>query len=203
LCTIWDAEVLIRTTDTDVLVLAIEHFHKMTSTELWIAFGCRKIFRYIAAYDIANALGQGKARALLVSHAFTGCDTVSFFAGRGKKTTWNIWIAFPETASAFLAMVDRQVTEDTFTTLQQFVILMYDRCSTLANVNSARQVLFARNSKALESTPPTEAPLKQQYLRAVYQSGYVSAQNLDEDPHLASPSSWGWEREDNKSWTPF
>nr|KAG5696111.1 hypothetical protein BaRGS_020512 [Batillaria attramentaria] len=37
--------VLIRTTDTDVLVLAIAHFHKMAATELWIAFGCGKNFR--------------------------------------------------------------------------------------------------------------------------------------------------------------
>jgi hypothetical protein len=48
------------TTDTDVLVLAIGHFHKMTATELWIAFGCGENFRYVAAYDITNSLGQGK-----------------------------------------------------------------------------------------------------------------------------------------------
>nr|KAG5708605.1 hypothetical protein BaRGS_033026 [Batillaria attramentaria] len=38
-------KVLIRTTDTDVLVMAIAHFHKMAATELWIAFGCGKNFR--------------------------------------------------------------------------------------------------------------------------------------------------------------
>ena len=26
-------------------------------------------------------------------HAFTGCDTVSFFGGKGKKTAWNTWRA--------------------------------------------------------------------------------------------------------------
>jgi hypothetical protein len=155
-------KVLIRTTDTDVLVLPIGHFHRVTATELWIVFGCRENFRYIAAREIANSHGQGKARALLAFNAFTGCDTMSFFARRGKKTAWNTWNAFPETTSIFLAMMDRQVTEDTFTTLHQFVVLMYDRSSTLANVNVAHQVLFAKNSKALESIPPTEAALKQQ-----------------------------------------
>jgi hypothetical protein len=53
-------KVLMRTTKTDVLVLAIGHFHKMTATELWIAFGYGKNFRYIASHDIANSLGQGK-----------------------------------------------------------------------------------------------------------------------------------------------
>ena len=196
-------KVLIRTTDTDVLVLAIGHFHKMAVTELWIAFGCGKNYRYIAAHDIADFLGPGKARALLAFHAFTGCDTVSFFARRGKKTAWNTWNAFPEATRAFLDMVDRQVTEDTFATLQQYVVLMYDRSSTLAKVDAARQVLFARNSKSLESIPPTEAALKQHAIRAEYQSGYVWAQSLEKDPHLPSPSSWGWEREDNKPWTPI
>ena len=170
----------------------------MAVTELWIAFGCGKNFRYIAAHDIADFLGPGKARALLAFHAFTGCDTVSFFAGRGKKTAWNTWNAFPEATRAFLAMVDRQVTEDTFATLQQFVVLMYDHSSTLAKVDAARQVLFARESKSLESIPPTDAALKQHTLQAEYQSGYVWEQSLDKDQHLPSPSSWGWEREDNK-----
>ena len=94
--------------------------------------------------------------------------------------------------------MDGHVMEDTFATLQQFVVLMYDRSSTLAKVDAARQVLFARKSKSLESIPPTEAALKQNTLLAEYQSGYVWAQSLDKDPHLPNPSSWGWEREDNK-----
>jgi hypothetical protein len=50
----------------------------MTAIELWIAFGCEKIFRYIAAHNIAKSLGQEKASALLAFYAFTGCDTVLF-----------------------------------------------------------------------------------------------------------------------------
>jgi hypothetical protein len=84
-------KVLITTTDTDVLVLAIRHFSQNDSDKLWIAFGCGTNFRCIAAHDIANSFGQGKPRALLAFHAFTGCDTMSFFAGREKKTAWNTW----------------------------------------------------------------------------------------------------------------
>nr|KAG5688701.1 hypothetical protein BaRGS_029527 [Batillaria attramentaria] len=80
-------KVLIRTTDTDVLVLAIAHFHRMAATELWIAFGCGKNFRYIAAHDIADFLGPYKAWALLAYHAFTGCDTVSFFCWEREENS--------------------------------------------------------------------------------------------------------------------
>ena len=34
------------------------------------------------------ALGVRMARLLLFLHAFSGCDTVSFFSGSGKKTAW-------------------------------------------------------------------------------------------------------------------
>ena len=34
-------------------------------------------------------------------HAFTGCDTVSFFGGRGKKNDWDIWAMFGDVTRAF------------------------------------------------------------------------------------------------------
>ena len=37
---------------------------------------------------------------LHVFHAFTGCDTTSLFAGRGKTTVWNTWNVFPEVTAA-------------------------------------------------------------------------------------------------------
>ena len=196
-------KVLIRTTDTDVLVLAIAHFHKIEAAELWVAFGSGKTFQYIPAHDIADFLGPEKAWALLAFHAFTGCDTVSFFAGRGKKTAWSTWKTYPEATQAFLAIMDRQVTEDTIAVLQRFVVLMYDRSSTLTTVDAARQTLFARNSKSLENIPPTEAALRQHILRTVLQSGHVWGQSLKKDPHLPSPANWGWQRKDTNPWMPI
>jgi hypothetical protein len=52
-----------RATDTDVLVLAIGHFQKMTTIELWI--GCGKNYRYIAVHGIANFIEPGKAQSCI------------------------------------------------------------------------------------------------------------------------------------------
>lgn len=38
-----------------------------------------------------------------------GCDTVSFFAGKGKKTAWETWIAIGDVTLA-LRMMIRQLT---------------------------------------------------------------------------------------------
>lgn len=80
--------VMIRTVNTAVLVLAISLFNDLGVQTLWIVFGTGKHYRYIAAHTIAEALGVKKARALRSFHAFTGCDQVSFFNGRGNSTAW-------------------------------------------------------------------------------------------------------------------
>ena len=70
--------------DTDVVILSIANFHQLCPTELWISFGAGK-HRYIPAHQIAVNLGEEKCRALTFFHAFTGCDTVSTFPGKGKS----------------------------------------------------------------------------------------------------------------------
>ncbi|MGH0126677.1 UNVERIFIED_CONTAM: hypothetical protein FKN15_021199 [Acipenser sinensis] len=60
-----------------------------------------KHFRYIAAHDIAAVLGSWKAKTFF-KH-LPGV-TVSFFNGKGKKTAWDTWNAFPDVTDAFLTL---------------------------------------------------------------------------------------------------
>ena len=76
--------IAIRTVDTDIVVLAIGHIQSIDIEELWICFGVGKNYRYIPAHTIADLLKE-RAKALMMFHALTGCDTVSGFRGRGKK----------------------------------------------------------------------------------------------------------------------
>ena len=78
-------KVIIRTVDTDVVILSIANFHQLCPTELWIFFEAEKHHRYIPAHQIAVNLGEEKCRALRFFHAFTRCDTVSAFSGKGKS----------------------------------------------------------------------------------------------------------------------
>ena len=41
----------------------------------------------MAANEIIQALGSAKSRALPMFHSFTGCDTVTAFAGKRNKKT--------------------------------------------------------------------------------------------------------------------
>ena len=47
---------MVRTTDTDLVVLVVSQMHNIPATEVWLAFGVGKHFRYIAAHEIARQL---------------------------------------------------------------------------------------------------------------------------------------------------
>ena len=83
--------VCVHTGDTNVVVFAIAMFNRIKPDELWVAFGTGSYFRYIPAHKIAFAMDSRICATLPDFHAFTGCNTVSSYGGKGKKTTWNTW----------------------------------------------------------------------------------------------------------------
>ena len=155
--------VLLRTMDTDVLVLAIvlANWLQEQQAEIWVALGTDTKTCYIAAHDIARCLGPDMPRTLHVFHAFTGCDTVSCFVGRGKKTAFALWKSYPAVTGAFveLAATPISVSEECISHLECFVVLLYDRTSTKVHGNDARKQLFAQKGRAFDDIPPTEASL--------------------------------------------
>ncbi|KAG7174915.1 Glutamate receptor-like 44 [Homarus americanus] len=87
--------ILIRTVDTDVVILAVALANERSEVldKIWLTFGTGKNRRYIAAYQIAKALGPEKSRALPVFHAITGSDTNqtegSLGVIRKRLVVWN------------------------------------------------------------------------------------------------------------------
>ena len=148
-------KVIIRTVDTDVVVLAVASAQRHKSTEVWVAFSTGKNFRFLAAHEMARVLGPDRCIALTVFHAFTGCDTVSCFGGRGKRTVWDTWRAYEDVTIAFCSLATNE-------SLERFVILMYDRTSSLECVNQARKQLFTQKGRPIEAIPPTKAAHIQQ-----------------------------------------
>ena len=88
-------------------------------------------------------MGSVKSSGLPFFHSLTGCDTTSAFAGRGKKTAWDIWAVFPEISSLFtrLSTYPADISGDTVGQLERFVVLLYAKTSEATSVNEARQSL--------------------------------------------------------------
>jgi hypothetical protein len=126
--------IMIRTVDTDVVVSAI-----------LVAF-----------------LGRFSDQCNLVFHALTGCDTVSGFAGRGKKTAWSTWRSFPDLADVLLQLTtdSNDLPESSLDTIERFVILLYDRTNTFSQLDEARRKLFLHRRSPLR-LPPTSGAIRQ------------------------------------------
>ena len=74
-----------------MVVLAVVMLGKLLIEELWISFGTGKSFRYTGAHLIAQNIGSEKSRTLFMLQSLTECDTVSYFAGKEKKTYSDVW----------------------------------------------------------------------------------------------------------------
>ena len=140
---------------------------------------------------------------LPIFHALIGCDSVSSFVGRRKKTAWKIWKVFPWVTDAFeeLLRMPSDVSEESMSLLERFVVLMYDRASDIREVNDARKQLFAHKPRALDNIPPTQAALQQHIKRASLQANCLN-QTLVLNPELPSPSDCGWTKEASE-WQPL
>ena len=83
-------KISIVTVDTDVVIIAIQCFAALRLEELWIEFGVGKSRKYIPIHDCTRILDKTICNCLAFWHSLTGCDTVSSFNGKGKKTAWRV-----------------------------------------------------------------------------------------------------------------
>ena len=168
-----------------------------------MAFGTGKNYRMISAHGIYAALGEEKSLALPMFHAFTGCDTVSSFSDRGKKTAWETWNVFPEVTDAFQSLMRQPQQSDVETAvivLERFVVLLYDKTSCRSHVNEVRVDLFAYKGRDVLHIPPTQGYLIEHVKRAAYQAGYCWSQSLLPMAVLQQPDEWGWTRTTEGAW---
>ena len=122
--------IVVRSVDTDVLVLAVALVQKLQeqtqeSTQLWVAFGTGTNLRYVLAHEIASSLGENNALALSAFHAFSVYDTVSCFFGKSKKTALESWNSFPQLTPIFIALSSSptSIHDDCMQVLKRYVVL--------------------------------------------------------------------------------
>ena len=104
-------------------------------------------------------LGVDKCKALPIFHAMTGCDTTSCVAGRGKCTAWASWNAFSSVTPALCALADTPsaaLLREVLPTVERYIVVLYDRCSSDDYVNRARKVLFTQKGREIEKIPSTQ-----------------------------------------------
>ncbi len=129
-------------------------------------------FRCIPIHVICQNLGRNKAKALTAFHAFTGSDSTSSFFGKGKKTAWSTWMAYPDVTPRFLAMScpSPPHPSDVPVAIQKYVVKLYGLSEKeISNVDSARLHLILYHGKQFQNIPPSSDALYQKVLCTTYQ----------------------------------
>jgi hypothetical protein len=81
--------VMINANDTDIVNIAISIMSSLMQLglqKMWVSFGKGEKIKWIPIHEVVPAIGPEKTRGILFFHAFNGCDMVSAFYGKSKKS---------------------------------------------------------------------------------------------------------------------
>ncbi|XP_071817001.1 uncharacterized protein [Apostichopus japonicus] len=182
--------VVIRSPDTDVAVLGVTHYQSIQSC-LYFDTGTKNKRRIIDIGSISTSLGIDKARGLLGLHAFTGCDSVSSFYGKGKAKSLSSFLNDDGAVSAMNQLGSHAVvTESLLIECETFVCKLYGS-ETTTSVNQLRHENFTRTQVKSSRLPPNKDSLSLHIKRANYQA-YIWRNALKAFPELPTPIGQGW-----------
>ena len=188
--------VVVTANDTDVMVLCLAYSPDI-SCPLLQKCGTKNRVRYIDINKLRHGLGDGVCHSLIGMQAYTGCDTVSAFAGRGKLAP--LKLSRSEHCQEMLGELGQswEPSVDLSKKLQAFTSKLYTSSTTTVDINTSRHQLFCAKRGELEYTqlPPCEDCLSMHTMRANYQAG-IWICNPQQHPLAPSPVKRDWVRND-------
>ena len=190
---------MISSEDTDVFVLCLA-FEDFVPATIYLKCGTLTRTRYISITNVVQRHASGICQCLPGLHAFTGCDSVSAFSGKGKLTALKLAKRSPAFQELFQQLgVEWELSRELFMSLQEFTCLMYSSNPGTKDVNELRYHLFCARKGELESNqlPPCQDTLQKHCERANYQSA-VWRRSLESSPAIPSPIGSGWCLDDGK-----
>ena len=198
------AKIVILTPDTDVFLISLGVAEQIRNS-LFIRTGTQNKTRIISLGKVKESLAirfdvediEQACRALLGLHAFTGCDTVSAFSGKGKSKPLKLMLKENSYISLFSSFGNEpSLSETQHTTLQQFVCNLYGHTEESTDV--VRYKLYSARQGRLEAKclPPCSDSLSLHANRACYQA-YIWRKCLESHPDIPSPVGLGWDRNDD------
>lgn len=130
--------VVVASEDTDVFVLCVA-FKGFIPCSLFVKSSKQTRAVYIDISKVVLALGSQVCRALPGLHAFTGCDTVSAFFGKGKVAALKIVRRSKSFQNLFQDIgMSWELSDDLLTELQEFTCMMYASNPGTSDVNELR-----------------------------------------------------------------
>lgn len=178
--------VVIKTPDSDVIILAC-YFQCMITAQIIILTGTKLRSRYIDIQKVCGQYDDLVLKALPGLHAFTGCDTVSSFSGKGKRKAFDIIKCNDILCNQMANLGTEYQPNETY---EDFVCALYGYAN-YHDVNELRYHLFCSKNVQSNKLPPCKDSLQKHVQRACYQA-YIWKKALDSKPNIPSPDGNGW-----------
>ena len=185
--------VVICSEDTDVVIMCLA-FHDKIGAPLFQKCGTKTRTRVVDIRKVAATVGIDVCRALIGMHAYTGCDTTSAFAGKGKASALKFLTNSREIKYTFLELGQEwDLSPELMDRLEAFTCLLYAPKASSTKVNDLRYHLFCAKKGDIEShqLPPCRDCLDKHAQRANYQAG-IWRRCLEQDPQVPRPFGRGW-----------
>ncbi|CAG2205652.1 unnamed protein product [Mytilus edulis] len=193
--------IIVKCSDTDVLVLCVHYFKVLVSTEqMWFLTGStnslRDCRRYIPIHELSKSLSPLLANILPAVHALTGCDTTSAIFGFGKKTVFKLIRKSPSKFTN-LQNFDKIDFSTLLSAARELISSLYDPkdkfASSHVDLNKLRVKLATCKDTSLLRLPPSEPAFKEHVLRSCLQTKIWMSSHLDH-PNPLSPYEYGWKQ---------
>lgn len=161
---------LIRATDTDILIIMLGNTHRVNATNINILMiiGVGIKSQIISITDMHQGFSPNVVKALPGLHAFTGSDYTLSFRRKRKKYPLNNLIESTEFQEAFIRLGDiENLDEQVLKLLEEFVCRLYKknvdnvdvaRFNAFINCYNPKDNLFKEKIKTCDSTllPPCQ-----------------------------------------------
>ena len=191
--------IVISSDDTDVFVLCLA-FESFIPSIMHLKCGTQARTRYIDITHVVQRHGSALCRSLPGLHAFTGCDSVSAFAWKGKPSALKLAKQYVKFREAFQVLgTEWVVTDELFTRLQEFTCFLYSSNPGTTDINDLRYRLFCARKGDIESDqlPPCADTLRKHCDRANYQTA-IWRRSFQRCPGIPSPVEHGWRLEEGR-----
>ena len=146
--------VVVRCSDTDVLVLLLHHVSVMDEPPLvWMDTGrsSNNTRRFINVTQLVNHLDAEVLDALPALHAFTGTDFTAAFMNKGKVRPYEIMLKSQQFTKAFAKLGrNGEVSEATLQDIEKFTCTLYG-LPKLTKVDDVRLALFEKKYSPKQS----------------------------------------------------
>ena len=188
-----DAELVVDSPDTDVLILLINVFNRLPAATSFLT-GRKNLRRNISVQSICEKLGKKHTSAMIGFHAFTGTDMSGRFAGRSKDSCFKVFLKCDckiLDALCSLGQDSDPLPPEVCAQLERFVCLIY-KSEVHTQVKDLRWFLFSNRAAEGESLPPTTGALELHIQRAHY-IAMIWRRAAENHPSLPSPDAYGWE----------